>query len=78
MTQPPEIIPILDGKQWKWSCLQCAMNADRDTQAAVLFVEGDGFMDSTGMCANHAEVMDIADLREAQRQFHEKVGQSLS
>lgn len=63
----PQIVPIPDSEQWKWSCQQCAMNADRDTQAAVLFVEGDGFMDSTGMCANHAEVMDGADFREAQR-----------
>jgi hypothetical protein len=72
----PQIIPIPDGEQWKWSCQQCAMNAGRDTQAAVLFVEGDGFMDSTGMCGNHAEVMDIEDLKEAQRRFDEEVGLS--
>jgi len=74
----PQIIPVPDGE--KWSCLQCAMSggedrdADRDTLAVVLFVEGDGPLDRTGMCGNHAEVMDLEDLKEAQKQFDEEVG----
>jgi hypothetical protein len=40
----------------------------------VLVVEGDGPLDRTGMCGNHAEVMDLDDLKEAQRQFDEEMG----
>ena len=72
MKHTPEIIPLPDGEQWKWSCLQCAMNADRNTQAAVLFVEGDEFTDTTGMCANHAEVMNITDLEKHNNDFMRK------
>ena len=70
--QTPQIIPIPEGQHWL--CLQCEMNADRDTEAAVLFVEGDRLSDMNGMCANHAEVLDLADLREAPRRLDEAVG----
>ena len=69
-----KVLPIPEGE--KWSCLQCAMNnrdADSDTLAVVLFVEGDGPWDRTGMCGNHAEVMNIQNLKEAQRCFDEEV-----
>ncbi len=67
-----QVIPVPDDE--KWACLQCAMNADRDTLAVVLVVEDDGPLGRTGMCGNHAEVMDIEDLKEAHRQFDEGVG----
>jgi hypothetical protein len=48
------------------------MNVDRDTEAVVLLIEGEpgkyGVM-KTGMCGNHAEVMDVTDLRVAQQKF---------
>ncbi len=57
-----------------WACLPCGMNMDRDVDAVVLLKEGEpgkpGVV-STGLCGNHAEVMDIDDLREAQRKFAE-------
>ncbi len=69
-----KLTPIPEGE--KWACLQCAMNnrdADSDTLAVVLYVEGDELWDKTGMCGNHAEVMDINNLKEAQRLFDEEV-----
>jgi len=64
-----QVIPVPDDE--KWACLQCVMHADRDTQAAMLILDDGG---PTGMCSNHAEVMDLEDLEEAINLFNEQVG----
>jgi hypothetical protein len=65
-------VPVPDDESW--GCLQCDMNLGRTVDAAVLAKEGEpgqrGVV-TTGLCGNHAEVFDLADLREAQRKFHE-------
>jgi len=67
------LIPMPDGETW--ACLQCTMSEDRrETLAVVLLVEDDDPLGPIGMCGNHAEVMDLDDLKEAQRQFDEEVG----
>ena len=69
-----ELVPVPDDKEWL--CLQCAMNADRTTKAVVLLDDDDNPLGPIGMCGNHAEVMDLKDLKEAQRRFNEEVGLS--
>jgi hypothetical protein len=65
-----KLVPV--PKDESWACLPCGMNMDRDVDAVMLLKEGEpgkrGVV-STGLCGNHAEVMDIDDLREAQRKF---------
>lgn len=68
MKEIPEIIPVPDGQ--RWSCLQCVRH-DRDTSAVVLIFDESG---PTGMCGNHAEVMDLEDLEDAVQWFYEEVG----
>jgi hypothetical protein len=67
-----KILPVPADEKDGWLCLQCAMNADRDTIAVALLAEGERGkrgVTRTGICGNHAEIMDIEDLREAQRKF---------
>lgn len=56
-----------------WGCLSCEMNLGRTVDATMLVKEGEpgkqGVV-TTGMCGNHAEVFDLADLREAQRKYN--------
>lgn len=70
-----KIVPIPADEKDTWLCLQCGMNEDRNVDAVVLLAEGEPGkrgVTKTGICGNHAEIMDIDDLRKAQQKFNEE------
>jgi hypothetical protein len=67
-----KFIPVPDDELW--ACLQCDMNLGRNTTAQTLLIEGEPGQRGTvktGICGNHAENLNLEDLREAQRKFRE-------
>jgi hypothetical protein len=71
-----KIVPVPEGDAW--GCLPCEMHNQRDVNADVLLMEGEpgkiGIVD-TGLCANHAEVLNLDDIHEAQRLYREMEGE---
>lgn len=55
-----------------WACVQCEMQFERDVSAPVLFVEGEpgqrGVV-KTGLCATHAECLDLEGIKDAQEKY---------
>ena len=63
----------------RWGCLPCAVLLDREVDAVVLLVEERqaGRWWKTGLCANHAEVLDRAVIGQAQEQYLKEVRHAL-
>jgi hypothetical protein len=68
-----KIVPLPECE--RWDCLACEMNAGRQTDADVLLIEGEpgrrGVV-KTGLCTEHAKLMQSEDFREMYLRWAQK------